>query len=362
MPNEINSPNMNLPVPVVGVDPGPQWAEDLDSCMTIIDSHNHTPGSGVTIPPSGLNINADLTFGGNNATNLKSARFSAQGSPLSGGSDLGCAYVSGVDLYYNDENGNQIRITQNGAVAGTPGSIANLLPPASVAFNSGPGTYIFESAAATPGNIDAASITVRNQTLNGHGVTLSAPGALGFDYSITLPSLPATTSTLEIDPSGNITATGGVVPAGGIIPFGGTSAPSGYLLCDGTSYLRSTYPNLFSAIGTAYGTADGTHFNVPDLRGMFLRGVDGGSGNDPDATSRVVNNPGGNVGGNVGSQQPWQIESHSHGVPVYFNSNASAAGATSANTSSPQGTAGTTAAGGNQTNPINVYVNYIIKT
>lgn len=64
-------------------------------------------------------------------------------------------------------------------------------------------------------------------------------------------------------------AASALVPAGVILMWGGTSAPSGYVLCDGTSYLRTTYPALFLAIGTTFGSADGTHFTVPDLRGRF---------------------------------------------------------------------------------------------
>lgn len=55
-------------------------------------------------------------------------------------------------------------------------------------------------------------------------------------------------------------------PSGAILMFGGAAAPDGYLLCDGTSYVRTDYPALFTAIGTAYGSADATHFNVPDYR------------------------------------------------------------------------------------------------
>jgi microcystin-dependent protein len=74
-------------------------------------------------------------------------------------------------------------------------------------------------------------------------------------------------------------------------------------MCDGTSYLRTAYPALFTAIGTAYGTVDGTHFNVPDLRGQFLRGRDGGAGVDPDRTTRTALKTGGATGDNVGSAQ-----------------------------------------------------------
>ena len=57
-----------------------------------------------------------------------------------------------------------------------------------------------------------------------------------------------------------------------------SSTPSGYLLCDGTQYNNSIYPNLVAVIGTTYGGSSGTTFNVPNFQGMFLRGY-GGSGN-----------------------------------------------------------------------------------
>lgn len=65
-----------------------------------------------------------------------------------------------------------------------------------------------------------------------------------------------------------------VVPAGTISAYGGASAPSGWLLCDGSAVSRTTYADLFTALGTTFGTGDGsTTFNVPDLRGRFPLGV-----------------------------------------------------------------------------------------
>lgn len=61
-------------------------------------------------------------------------------------------------------------------------------------------------------------------------------------------------------------------PSGVIFPYAGTTAPNGWLLCDGKSYSQSTYARLYAAIGTAYGSS-GSSFNVPDLRGTFLRGT-----------------------------------------------------------------------------------------
>lgn len=97
------------------------------------------------------------------------------------------------------------------------------------------------------------------------------------------------------------------IPAGSIIPFAGPAEniPAGWMLCDGSAVNRSTYANLYNTIGVAWGIGDGsTTFNLPDLRGMFLRGVSASdTTNDQDATSRLANVNGGNSGNNVGSFQ-----------------------------------------------------------
>ncbi len=68
-----------------------------------------------------------------------------------------------------------------------------------------------------------------------------------------------------------------VYPIGSIIAYGaGLPATPDILVCDGSSYLRSDYPDLFAAIGTVWGTVDISHFNVPDLRSRAL--VDAGQG------------------------------------------------------------------------------------
>ena len=63
------------------------------------------------------------------------------------------------------------------------------------------------------------------------------------------------------------------LPAGVIIPFAGTSVPTGYLLCNGALVSRTTYADLFAAVGTLYGAGDGsTTFALPDLRDRVLQG------------------------------------------------------------------------------------------
>ncbi|MES2512507.1 MAG: phage tail protein [Bacteroidota bacterium] len=81
-------------------------------------------------------------------------------------------------------------------------------------------------------------------------------------------------------------------PAGTVQYFANTLAPNGYLECNGQAVNRVTYAELFSAIGTLYGPGDGvTTFNLPDLRGEFLRGADNGRGADPGRTLGTTQSP-----------------------------------------------------------------------
>lgn len=98
--------------------------------------------------------------------------------------------------------------------------------------------------------------------------------------------------------------TGYTHPAGAIEMYGGSSAPTGWLLCDGTAVSRATYAALFTAISTAYGTGDGsTTFNVPDFRGRTAFGK---------GTNTNVDALGENDGITVVQRQPY----HKHTVVV----------------------------------------------
>ena len=71
------------------------------------------------------------------------------------------------------------------------------------------------------------------------------------------------------------------LPVGAVIHVAMTSAPSGYLKANGAAVSRTTYADLFAAIGTTFGSGDGsTTFNLPDLRGEFVRGWDDSRGVD----------------------------------------------------------------------------------
>lgn len=104
------------------------------------------------------------------------------------------------------------------------------------------------------------------------------------------------------------------VPTGAVFSFPVDTPPTGYLICDGRPISRTTYADLFALIGTSYGPGDGsTTFNLPDYRGKFLRGVNNGSGNDPNAGSRTDRGDG-TIGDAVGTQQSDAMLNHRHEI------------------------------------------------
>lgn len=195
---------MLLPVPEVGTTSGPQYAQDINDSLSIIDQHDHSTGSGVPITPSGLDISSDLTMQDNNLTNIRTTRFQVQPSTLAGASDINCLYVSGVDLYYNDGS-NIIRITTGGSVNAGAGSIGGL-PSGTASVNYSGGVYTFESSTGIGGDVSARNVLLSNNSAGSHDLTLSPPNAMGADYTLVMPSLPVSQKIMTLDASGNITA------------------------------------------------------------------------------------------------------------------------------------------------------------
>ena len=200
------TPNMGIVAPVPGQDPGPDWATNQYASCFIIDSHDHSPGKGVQVTPAGLNINSDLTFNSTNATNLKTVRFLNLTASLAGAApNLGCVYEANNELYYNDGVGNVVQITNSGNVNAGAGSITGL-PSGTASATYAAGTFTWQQATNTPATMDMGNIIVRNDTASAHGVTIAPVNALANNYSLTLPTLPATQSIMTLDNSGIMSA------------------------------------------------------------------------------------------------------------------------------------------------------------
>lgn len=142
-----------------------------------------------------------------------------------------------------------------------------------------------------------------------------------------------------------------LVPAGAVMTFARNSAPDGWVKANGAALSRSVYATLFNAIGTTFGAGNGsTTFNVPDLRGEFIRGWDDARGVD---TSRVF-----------GSAQTDDFKSHTHTITSRYISlgNPDAAGYTTIVDLGGSGTTSTpSSTGGTETRPRNIALLACIK-
>jgi hypothetical protein len=190
MANYTLTPNMSLLQPSIGVEGWQAAAGELNTSLSLVDGHDHSNGRGVAIGTAGLNIQGDLALNGNNLTTIRALRMSALSLGTLSASDNAALATSGVDLYYRDGNGNNIRLTQSGSIVGTAGSISGLNSPASASYVSGSGTFIWQSAASTSASMDMGSITLRPMTSGANGVTIAPPSGLGASYALTLPPAP----------------------------------------------------------------------------------------------------------------------------------------------------------------------------
>ena len=123
-------------------------------------------------------------------------------------------------------------------------------------------------------------------------VEIVTPSVAGAELEIVhdLGRIPNGAWVVKGDPGSNSGSGADGAPAGTIIPSGASAAPTGYLACDGSAVSRTTYADLFTAIGTAFGVGNGTTtFNVPDLRGRAPIGSGTGSG----LTARTLGASGG---------------------------------------------------------------------
>jgi len=186
-----------------------------------------------------------------------------------------------------------------------------------------------------------------------------------------MPSLPS--------PIGTIAAYAGPVDAN-------LEQQTGWLACDGRP-LKPSDPNfkaLFVAIGSSWGGDGVIQFHIPDLRGLFLRGVDGAAGRDPDRSERINMQPGGQTGNHVGSFQFGDLGHHTHLAVATHKINgrtfSSSPRATSelqlgldhggefadgnqsgVSRNDPTIAVTVNPAGGKETRPINAYVNWMIR-
>jgi len=239
-------------------------------------------------------------------------------------------------------NSPQTTYTEGTGIDITNGVITNAAPDQTVTLTSATGI----NATGTYPNFTIAN-AAPDQTVAITGVGVTVTG--------TYPNFTIT----AVDPT----------PPGTIVAYGGPIAPLGWQLCDGTFLNKLTYSALFAVIGTSFGEPNNAQFQVPDLRGVFLRGVNGsqsGPWADPETNGRTFMYTGGATGNAIGSVQGDAFQNHTHYIGGFGLASGNG-GDTRFNTLSDYGNrqydrlSGSANGGGSETRPKNVYVNYIIK-
>jgi len=200
--------NMNLVLPIVGVEIGPTWAEELNAAFNLVDTHDHTTNKGSRIPVAGLNMNATLNLGNFGLSNVLNVGCYNNSSPLNASSYTKSLYVSGGELYYNDNSGNQVKLTSAGGInLSTIGTIGGdySTSTASVAYTSIGTTFTFTSSTGVYAKVNVGDFKIFERVSSGKYVEFKTVTGLAADYSMLLPvGLPASTLPLTVDVSGNM--------------------------------------------------------------------------------------------------------------------------------------------------------------
>jgi microcystin-dependent protein len=227
----------------------------------------------------------------------------------------------------------------------------------------------------------ATSATTATSATSATTATNLAGGGAG---QLPYQSASGTTAMLAAGTSGQVLTSGGaaaptwgnVLPSGSIQMFGGSSAPSGWLLCDGSSVSSTNYLALHAVIsntygGSAYTGGAGLSFNLPDLRGRFPMGAGTGTGLNssgtgaPSGTAQTARTRGQWGGEETHLLSISEMPSHSHNLTTYAASSGASGYRLYDRFGDATNVIGTTSAGGDArhaTIPPFVVLNFIIKT
>lgn len=188
------------------------WGTELRTTIDTIDAHDHTTGKGPKVPTAGINVNADLSFAGFGATNLKVVDLAAVlASSVTGYPTALFVNSADNELYWRTSGGSNVKLTSgtslNAALLGgftgdygSGGSEAN--------FSSGTSIYNFLRAANHRAFIDASDIRLfQGSSGITNAVRIKSPNALAASYDFVFPTaLPGSQSLLHVDAAGQVSA------------------------------------------------------------------------------------------------------------------------------------------------------------
>ncbi len=210
----------------------------------------------------------------------------------------GVAIPAGKSVLLRSDSTNIIeqlnQVVGDFAVGGTLAVAGSLTVAGTGAF-----TGVVSGPTAAPGTSTTQLATTNFTTtaITAATAPLAPLASPAFTGTPTAPTAAQGTNNTQLATTAYVQANG--VPTGMVMAFANSTAPVGWLECAGAAVSRTTYAALFSAIGTVYGAGDGsTTFNVPDLRGQFLRGWSNGSSIDS--------------GRSIGTSQTDAMQGHYH--------------------------------------------------
>jgi microcystin-dependent protein len=167
------------------------------------------------------------------------------------------------------------------AAAGTADAITAAFTPDITVLRDGMALYVrgaLANATTAPTFTPKAGTVAAKAIVKGAGAALAAGDIAGVGHWIELQYDMTLDKWVLLNPATGVAPVSGLA-AGAVSAFAQSTAPTGWLKANGAAISRTTYAALFAAIGTTFGVGDGsTTFNVPDLRGQFIRGwVDNGT-------------------------------------------------------------------------------------
>jgi microcystin-dependent protein len=241
-------------------------------------------------------------------------------------------------------------------------------------YTDGTNFYSAQTGSAGDFKVNGNFTVTGNQTDTGNltvGGTFTASNSATFSVGPTAPTATTGTNTTQLATTAFVNASIAASPStvsGAILMWPTASAPSGYLLCDGTAVSRTTYATLFALFGTTFGSGDGsTTFNLPNYTGRMPYGTTiGATGGSADAVvvshthTATVTDPGhthtaqGHSGAQISTGGPYTYASSLNNA-TFSGVNSATTGISVAN--STAGVSGT-----NANLPPYLGINFIIKT
>ena len=219
---------MNLSLPSPTVTDGPEWAEQLNDALEVVDDHDHSSGKGKKVTPAGFDVNDDLDVQEHALLNVDKVNLVNQDSALSGVSNACTVSFANGNFYITNSGGIPVQVTDGTQVVST----------------------------------------------------------------VVIPSSP-------------------LMPAGTVLDYAGITVPPGFLAADGSAVSRTTYSDLFNALGTSFGVGDGSStFNLPNFNGRTA--VGSGSYNDAGTGGSVTRSLGQSIGASVHTLTSAEMPSHTH--------------------------------------------------